>query len=217
MNKAVTLEVEGAIAWVTLNRPDALNAINNEVRDSLPQCIRGADADEAVRVIVVRGAGQRAFCAGADIKEFAPVESLSKSRQARVQESWIRPFDETRKPLIASIHGYCLGGGLEIALACDIRVAAKTATFAFPETGLGVITGVGGSQRLPRIVGLGLALDMMLSGATLDAERAFAVGLVSRIVNGDDLLTATRALAETIASKAPIANIYAKEAIKAGI
>lgn len=217
MTEVVKLEVEGAVAWVTLNRSDALNAINNEVRGLLPQCIRRADADEAVRVIVVRGAGERAFCAGADIKEFAPVESLSDSRQARVQDSWIRPFDEARKPVIASIHGYCLGGGLEIALACDIRIAARNATFAFPETGIGVMTGVGGSQRLPRVVGLGVALDMMLSGTRLDAERAFAIGLVSRLVDEADLTTATRELALTVASKAPLANAYAKEAVKAGV
>lgn len=216
MTEAVKLEVEGAVAWVTLNRPDTLNAINNEVRDLLPQCIRRADADETVRVIVVRGAGERAFCAGADIKEFAPVESLSESRQARIQHSWIRPFDQARKPVIASIHGYCLGGGLEIALACDIRMAARNAVFAFPETGIGVMTGVGGSQRLPRVVGLGLALDMLLSGTRLDAERAHTVGLVSRLVDPSDLTTASRELAETVASKAPLASAYSKEAVKAG-
>lgn len=216
MSEAVLLEREGPISWITLNRPEALNAINVEVREQLPRCVREADGDDATRVIVLRGAGERAFCAGADIKEFAPVDSLAQSRQARVHQSWIRSFDEARKPIVASIHGYCLGGGLEIALACDVRIAARTATFAFPETGIGLMTGVGGSQRLQRVVGLGNALDIMLSGVRHDAESAHRIGLVSRLADPAELAQATRALAEAIAAKAPLANQFAKEAVKAG-
>jgi len=201
---------------VTLNRPDALNAISAEMREALPRAIRDADQDETVRVIVVRGAGPRAFCAGADIKEFAPVASPAEYRQSRVHGSWIRGFDEARKPVVASIHGFCLGGGLEIALACDIRIAARDAVFGFPETGLGIMTGVGGSQRIVRVLGLGLALDLVLTGERIGAERAHQVGLVSRLVEPEGLADATRALAETIAAKAPLATVFAKEAVRKG-
>jgi enoyl-CoA hydratase/carnithine racemase len=216
MGEAVLLEKSGAVALITLNRADALNAINGEMREALPRAIRDADADPAIRVVVLRGAGPRAFCAGADIKEFAPVDSSAEYRQSRVHDSWIRAFDEARKPIVASIHGYCLGGGLEIALACDIRIAARDAVFGFPETGLGILTGVGGSQRIARVLGLGLALDLILTGERIGAERAQAIGLVSRLVEPDTLGEATRKLAETIAAKAPLATMFAKEAVRRG-
>jgi enoyl-CoA hydratase/carnithine racemase len=216
MSEVVLYEKSGAVGWVTLNRPDALNAISMEVREALPRAIRDADADPEVRVIVLRGAGPRAFCAGADIKEFAPVDSPAEYRQSRVHESWIAAFDEARKPIVASIHGFCLGGGLEIALACDIRIAARDASFAFPETGLGIMTGVGGSQRIARIVGQGVALDLILTGERIGAERAYQLGLVSRLAEPGALADATRALAETIAAKAPMATMFAKEAVRKG-
>ena len=216
MSDAVVLEKRGAVAWITLNRPDALNAINEQVRAALPQCIREADADPDVLVIVLRGAGKRGFCAGADIKEFAEVASPAEYRQSRVHDSWIRAFDEARKPIIASIHGYCLGGGLEIALACDLRIAARDAVFGLPETGLGIITGVGGSQRLARVVGVGLALDLILTGERIDGERAKAIGLVSRLSDAANLAADTEALADRIAGKAPLATVFAKEAVRKG-
>ena len=125
MSDAVLLEKRGAVAWITLNRPEAMNSINESVRELLPACVQSADADPEVRVIVVRGAGERAFCAGADIKEFVAVDQPADYRLKRVHASWIRPFDEAVKPIIASIQGFCLGGGLEIALACDLRIAAR--------------------------------------------------------------------------------------------
>jgi enoyl-CoA hydratase len=216
MSEIVLSEKSGAVAWLTLNRPDALNAISMEMREALPQRIREADADPEVRLIVLRGAGPRAFCAGADIKEFAPVDSPAEYRLARVHGSWIAAFDEAKKPIVASIHGFCLGGGFEIALACDIRIAARDAVFAFPETGLGIMTGVGGSQRIARIAGLGVALDLMLSGERIGAERAHQLGIVSRLVEPEALGEATRTLAETIASKAPLATAFAKEAVRKG-
>jgi len=212
----VLFEKKGSVAWITLNRPDAMNAINTAVREGLPCCLRQAEADAEVRVVVLRGAGPRAFCAGADIKEFAKVDSPVEYRQSRVHESWIRPFDEARKPIVASIHGYCLGGGLEIALACDLRIAAKGATFGFPETGLGIMTGVGGSQRLSRIVGQGVALDLILTGERIAAERAHAIGLVSRLAEPERLEEETGRLAEAIAAKAPLATAFAKEAVRKG-
>jgi enoyl-CoA hydratase/carnithine racemase len=216
MTEAVLLEVRDSVAWITLNRPQAMNAINDQVRELLPACVRAAEADPDVRVIVVRGAGDRAFCAGADVKEFVKVDAPAQYRQSRVHDSWIRPFDEALKPVIASIHGHCLGGGLEIALACDLRIASRDATFGFPETGLGVIPGVGGSQRLLRLAGVGLALDLLLTGERIGAERAHAVGIVSRLVEPDNLAVETVALAQVIAAKPPLATAFAKELIKAG-
>jgi enoyl-CoA hydratase/carnithine racemase len=216
MSEIVLVEKGDGIAWITLNRPEALNAISAEMRDALPRAVREADADPSVRVIVLRGAGPRAFCAGADIKEFVPVDSPADYRQSRVHESWIRAFDEAKKPIVSSIHGFCLGGGLEIALACDIRIAARDAVFGFPETGLGILTGVGGSQRIARVLGLGLALDLILTGERIAAERAHAIGLVSRLVEPDALAEATRTLAATIAAKAPLATMFAKEAVRKG-
>jgi enoyl-CoA hydratase/carnithine racemase len=215
MSEPIRFEAADGIVWITLNRPEALNALNMAMREALPAAIRHAEADSTVRVMVLRGAGDRAFCAGADIKEFAEVPSPPDYRQSRVHDSWIRAFDEARKPIIASIHGHCLGGGLEIALACDIRIAAEDAVFGFPETGLGIMTGVGGSQRLPRVVGLGQALDLMLTGERIPAVRAQAIGLVTRLVPREALPQATAELAARLAARAPLAVEFAKEAVRA--
>lgn len=217
MSDAVLLERRGPVAWITLNRPDQINAINDAVRAQLPACIRAAEGDPEVRVIVLRGAGPRGFCAGADIKEFREVPSPVAYRQARIHHNWIRPFDEAKKPVIAAVHGYCLGGGLEIALACDIRIATTDATFALPETGLGMITGVGGSQRLVRVVGLGRALDLMLTGERWSARQAFETGLVTRLCEPAQLEQCAADLAARIAGKAPLATAFAKEVLKSGI
>ena len=214
MSDPVLYEAGDGIAWITLNRPEAMNAINAAVREALPAAIRRAEADPAVRVTVLRGAGERAFCAGADIKEFVEVPSPSEYRQSRLHDSWIAPFDTATKPILASIQGVCLGGGLEVALACDIRIAAEGASFALPETGLGVITGIGGSQRLPRIAGMAWALDMILTGERIPASRAREIGLVTRVVAGVELSAATAALARHLASRPPRAMAFAKEAVR---
>ena len=213
---AVLSETRAAVAWITLNRPDAMNAINEEMREQLPAALSAADADPAVRVIVVQGAGPRAFCAGADIKGFVAVESPPAYRQARVHGHWIHAFDRVRKPIVAAIHGYCLGGGFEIALACDVRIAARDAKFAFPETGHGIIPGAGGTQRITRVLGLGLALDLVLSGERIDAERAYQLGIVSRLADAPSLAEEARVYAEKIAAKPPLATAFAKEAVRAG-
>jgi len=213
---AVLSEHTGAVAWITLNRPQAMNSIDDAVRTQLPHAIRAADADPEVRAIVLRGAGERAFCAGADIKGFGTVESVVAARQTRVHAHWIAAFEEAKKPLIASIHGYCLGGGLEIALACDIRIASEDASFALPEVSRGTLPGAGGTQRLARVIGLGRALDMLLSAERVDAAQAHRIGLVSRLVKREELAAATTRLAELIAGHAPIAVMFAKEAMRKG-
>jgi enoyl-CoA hydratase/carnithine racemase len=217
MTDVLLYEASDGVAWITLNRPEAMNALSAGLREQLAERLCAAGADPDVRVVVLRGAGERAFCAGADIKQFVEVASPAAYRQARVHDSWIAAFDTVRKPVIASIHGYCLGGGLEIALACDIRIAAEDALFALPETSLGVMTGVGGSQRLPRVVGLGQALDLMLTNERIDGARALAIGLVTRLVPRATLAQATLDLAKRLASRPPMALQFAKEAVRAAM
>jgi len=212
----VIVEKKSGIAWITLNRPQALNAINDEVRRALPAAVSEADADPSVRVMVISGAGPRGFCAGADIKEFAKVDSLTASRQRLVHDGWVNALDRARKPIIASIHGFCLGGGLEMAVACDIRIASKDAVLGYPEVGLGLITGAGGSQQLLRIVGLGRALDLFLTTEKIPAEEAYRIGLITRMTAPESLKEETERLAEHIANLPPAAVVFAKEAMRQG-
>jgi enoyl-CoA hydratase len=217
MATEVLYEVREQIAWITLNRPEAMNAISDSVRAALPEAIARAEADDNVRVMVISGAGERAFCAGADVTGFNAVESLVKMRQNRAHAHWISAFDHARKPIIAAIHGYCLGGGLEIALACDIRIAAEGAKFGLPEVTRGTLPGAGGTQRLARMVGLGRALDIALSGDHINAEDALRMGLVSRLVPRAELKSAAEALAQRIASHAPLAVLLVKEAVRGSL
>ncbi len=216
MSDDVVMEVREAVAWITLNRPEAMNAINNAVREGLPRLLDQAQADDMVRVVVIQGAGPKAFCAGADIREFAEVASPAQDRQRRVHQHWVSGFDRIRKPTIASIHGYCLGGGLEIALSCDIRIGSEDAVFGFPEAGLGILPAAGGTQRASRVLGLGLALDLVLSGERIDAAQALRIGLVSRLCTAQDLPGQTKALAARLAAKPPLAMQMAKEAVRQG-
>jgi enoyl-CoA hydratase/carnithine racemase len=215
-SEVVIVDVRQGVAWLTLNRPDAINAINDDMRRALPDVLAEVDARDDVKVIVLSGAGTRGFCAGADIKEFGRDEAPMAWRQARVHSHWIAAFDRVRKPTIAAIHGHCLGGGLEIALACDIRIAADNASFGLPETGYGIIPGAGGTQRITRVLGMGVALDMVLTGEPIDAVQALSIGLVSRLMPAADLSQFGRALAERIAARSSLAVQLAKEAIKAG-
>ena len=215
-NSAVLYERQGALAWITLNRPEALNAVNSEIRELFPRAVERAEADLQVRVIVVRGAGERAFCAGADIKEFQAPDSIVQARQVRVHGHWLQPLGNALKPSLAAIHGFCLGAGLELALACDIRVAADDAQLGLPEVGLGIIPGSGGTQRLPRIVGLGQALHLILSGGRIDADESYRIGLVSQVIRRDQLPSEVERLAGVIASRAPLAVALAKEAVHKG-
>lgn len=212
----VLLETVESVAWITLNRPAAMNAISMAVREQLPAALRRADDDPAVRCIVLRGAGERAFSAGADIKEFSAAASPGAYREARVRQHWIQAFDAVRKPMIAAVHGVCFGGGLEIALACDIRVAGVAAKFALPEVKLAIIPGAGGTQRLSRVIGLGRAMDMILSGEPIDAEEALRIGLISRIAREEDVFALAGRVAAAIASRGPLAVIAAKEAVRQG-
>jgi enoyl-CoA hydratase/carnithine racemase len=215
--KIVRFDREGVVGVVTLNRPESMNAINLEMRQVLADTIEGAEADGEVRAIVIRGAGDRAFCAGADVKEFKAAASLNAEREGRQPPRWNDLIAASRKPTIAAIQGVCLGGGLEMALACDLRIASREAIFGLPEVRLALIPGAGGTQRLPRVVGLGHAMRLILTGDRIDADEALRIGLVSEVVPWEELGQRGVQLAQRIVEGGPIAIAYAKEAVRRGI
>jgi enoyl-CoA hydratase/carnithine racemase len=204
------------VGRLTLNRPDVINAINKPMRAEMRRLLTEADGDPEVRVILITGAGERGFCAGADLKQMRQPESPAIGRRRRSEESWAPPFDQARKPIVAAVHGFCFGGGLEMALACDIRVAATNARFAFMEVKRGIITGAGGSQRLPRVVGLGRALKMMLTAEPIDAQEAYRIGLVSDVFPVETMLEQAMQIAGRMAALPPLALEAAKEAMRKG-
>jgi enoyl-CoA hydratase len=213
----VLLERVGAVGIVTLNRPESMNAINLEMRKVIADTIHDVDADESIRAVVVRGAGERAFCAGADVKEFKPSDSLHAARLLREPPGWNDVIAACRKPTIAAIQGFCLGGGLELALACDIRLASPEAVFGLTEVRLAIIPGAGGTQRLPRVVGVGHAMRLILTGEKIDSGEALRIGLISDLVPKETLIDCAVALANRICEGGPLALTYAKEAIRRGI
>jgi enoyl-CoA hydratase len=213
----VLLETRGRVAIVTLNRPDKINAFDDSIRTSIPLVVRQLDADPEISVILLCGAGDRGFSAGADIKEKRPAASPVEERRRLVTNHWIEALDDVSKPIIAVLHGMCLGGGAELAFACDIRVAAGNTSIGLPETALGLIPGGGGTQRLPRLIGLGPALDLLLTGDRIDAQRAYQLGLVTRLAeSAADAMTEAMRVAQIIASRPPTAIIYCKEAARSG-
>jgi enoyl-CoA hydratase len=215
---AIELRCSEGVGWITLNRPRQINAINDEIRHEFPRALAACVADAEVRVIIVCGAGERGFCVGADIKEARPPETSDQVRQRMAQTRWIESLQSVDKPVIAAIHGFCLGGGLELALACDIRMASAEAVFALPELALGLIPGGGGTQRVTRVIGLGRALDLVLSGARLSAEEARAAGLITRIsANPETLRADARALADQLAATPVLAVRHARRLLHASL
>jgi enoyl-CoA hydratase len=206
----VLVERDDPIAVVLLNRPKQLNALSDEVMEALVRALRELDGDEAIRCIVV-GGSERAFAAGADIEQLAQASPIGMYYQRRVDR-----WDEIRAlwtPLVAAVSGFCLGGGCELAMACDLIVASETAKFGQPETGLGLIPGAGGTQRLTRAVGKARAMDVILSGRFLSAEEALRAGLVARVVAKEAWLEEAKRVARDIAAKGPVATRLAKEAV----
>jgi enoyl-CoA hydratase len=210
VSELVLVERDGPIAVVLLNRPDALNALSDELMEALVSTLVELDRDEEVRCIVL-GGSERAFAAGADIAELAKASPIDLYYQRRV-ERW-DVIAGLWTPLVAAVSGYCLGGGCELAMACDLIVASETAQFGQPETGVGVIPGAGGTQRLTRAVGKSLAMDVILSGRFLSADEALRAGLVARVVAREAWLDEARRVARAIAEKPPVATRLAKEAI----
>jgi enoyl-CoA hydratase len=215
--ETIRCETTDGVATVTLNRPDVLNAMNQAMRGELGRCFAGLGDDDDVRAIVVTGAGQRAFSAGADIREFAEPQPPVRFREQRRRLDFRQAMDRCAQPIIAAISGYALGGGLELALACDIRIAGEDAQLGLTEINLAIIPGGGGTQRLPRLVGRGKALEMILTGARIGAAEALRIGLVERVVPAAEALTHALELARAIAHKAPVALRYAKEAVVKGL
>ncbi|HEV8437935.1 MAG TPA: enoyl-CoA hydratase-related protein [Methylomirabilota bacterium] len=215
--QAIRLERRDGVATITLDRPDVLNAMNNPMRGELLEVFTQLGGDHNMRAILITGAGERAFSAGADIREFLEPAVPTSFREERKRLDFRREMDRCPQPIIAAIRGYALGGGLELALACDIRIAAEDAQLGLTEINLAIIPGGGGTQRLPRLVGRGKALELILTGARVPASEALRIGLVERVVPAAELMPSAQALARTIADKAPIALRYAKEAVVGGL
>ena len=206
-------EQRGRVGLITINRLEKRNALNIQTRREGAQLLEELREDETVGVVVITGGGDKAFIAGADIAEFASRTALTQ-RDVMTGRSLFTAIDTFPKPVIAMINGYCLGGGCELALACDLRVASDTASFAQPEINLGIIPGGGGTQRLTRLLGEGRAMEMILTGDMIDAQTAYNFGLVNLVIPVADLETKTMELAARIAEKSPVALRLAKEAIK---
>ncbi|MEJ2186173.1 MAG: enoyl-CoA hydratase-related protein [Gemmatimonadota bacterium] len=212
--ETLLLEHADGVATITINRPEKRNALNATVRRELVQALDAARESNAVRVVVLTGAGARAFVAGADVREFS--ERSADEQRAAMEGR--RVFDEIAafpKPTLAMVNGYALGGGCELALACDLRIAGRSARFGQPEIRLGLLPGGGGTQRLPRLVGPGHAMRMILTGDMVDAQQAERIGLVDLVVDDAELPRRTMALARQIAAHSPVALRLAKEALRA--
>jgi len=213
MYETITLEHRGPVALLTINRPDKLNALNKQVHLEGVQALDELKHDQNTRVLVITGTGEKSFIAGADISEFAG-QTPTEQRDLFHERTLFNTIDSFPKPVIAMINGFCLGGGNELALACDIRTANEKARFSQPEINLGIMCGGGGTQRLARLIGEGRAMELVLSGDMIDAETALKFGLVNHVWPAGELEPKTMELANKIAEKAPIALQLTKEAVK---
>lgn len=213
----VVYEKKGNIAYVTLNRPQVLNIYNIQMRDDLYQTLSAIRDDSEVRVTILKGAGEKAFCAGADLSEFLTAPSPVRARQMRWERDVWGLFLSIPQPLIAAVHGYVLGSGIEIALCCDIRIASDDTRFGLPEVGLGIIPAAGGTQTLPRLLGNGKALEMLLTNSWISGREAYRVGLVEHVVPREKLLQTAEAMANKVASYDPNAVRGAKQAVLRGL
>lgn len=211
------LERDGAIAVVTINRPKVLNALNAQTLDELRRVVLELGHDAGVRVVILTGAGEKAFVAGADINELAVQTPTSGREHALTGQHVLDLIENLGKPVIAAINGYALGGGCELAMACTLRLAADTAKLGQPEINLGIMPGYAGSQRMSRLVGKGKAMELILTGAPIGAAEAERIGLVNRVVPAAELMTAARALAADLAKNAPIAMRYIITAVNKGL
>lgn len=215
--ETVTYEKKGSIAYVTLNRPKVLNALNKTALADLRAAFEDARDDSSLHGVILTGAGDKSFIAGADINEVAtdtPVQAEEKTRRGQHLMDLI---ENLGKPVVAAINGFALGGGCEAALACTIRLAAETAKFGLPEVKLGIIPGYGGTQRLPRLIGKGVALQLILSGAMINAQEAYRIGLVNEVVPNAELIGRAEAILNQIGANAPLSVRYALESVNKGM
>ncbi|MGD9344974.1 MAG: enoyl-CoA hydratase-related protein [Candidatus Aminicenantes bacterium] len=213
MYKTLIYEKKDNIGVLTVNRPEKLNALSNELTEELGQFLSDAEKDADLRVLVITGAGEKAFVAGADINELVERDGRMGRDVSRFRQDLFARIENLPVPVIAGVNGYALGGGLELALACNIRIASEQAQFGAPEVKLGIIPGDGGTQRLPRLVGLGRAMEMVLTGDFIDAAEAHRIGLVNSVIPHEELMETVMVLAKKIASRPPLAVKYAKEAV----
>ncbi|MBU4053734.1 MAG: enoyl-CoA hydratase/isomerase family protein [Proteobacteria bacterium] len=214
----IIYEKKGRIAYITINRPEAMNALGGTVPRDMREAFMDFRDNPDLRVAIITGAGDKAFCAGADIKGFnQQIDSGQAGGQPRASEEERIQADTIYKPFIAAINGFCLGGGLELAMTCDIRIAAEHAQFGLPEINIGLIPGGGGTQRLPRFVPRAMAAEILFTGNRMDAREAYRIGLVNRVVPLDQLMSKAEEMAEVICKRAPISVQSAKEAMLRGI
>ncbi|MBA2339372.1 MAG: enoyl-CoA hydratase/isomerase family protein [Pyrinomonadaceae bacterium] len=211
--ETLLVERRERVALITINRPEKRNALNIQTREEGAAALDALRDEENIRVVVITGAGDKAFIAGADIAEFANRTAVTQ-RDMMLGRSLFTAIDTFPKPVIAMVNGYCLGGGCELALACDMRIASETASFGQPEINLGIIPGGGGTQRLTRLIGEGKAMELILTGDIIDAQTAFMLGLVNAVVPAADLEAKTMEIANRISEKSPIALRMAKEGVK---
>lgn len=210
----IILETEGKTAIISINRPESLNALNAQTIKELSEAFGNLNADKDIRVIILTGSGEKSFVAGADIKEFSDYRTAAAEDLSRKgQEILFDKIENLHKPVIAAVNGFALGGGLELAMACHIRYASENAKLGLPEVTLGLIPGYGGTQRLPKLVGKGLANEMIFSAKMISAQRAKEIGLVNDVFAAEELLTKTKELATTISRNSPMAVAKAIEAV----
>ncbi|SHG75543.1 enoyl-CoA hydratase [Thermosyntropha lipolytica DSM 11003] len=215
--KYLKVEKEGYIGIITVNRPEVLNALNREVLQEIKEAAEYMEKDDEVRVVIITGAGEKAFVAGADIKEMQPLNAVEGRSFGKLGQEVFRRIENMEKPVIAAVNGFALGGGCELAMAADIRIASEKAKFGQPEVTLGITPGFGGTQRLPRLVGEGRAMELILTGRMIGAEEALRIGLVNAVYPADKLMEEAKKLAETIARNAPLAVKFSKAAINKGL
>jgi enoyl-CoA hydratase len=217
MSETILVEREGRVAILTVNRPDKLNALNDQVIDELADVANRLATEPALKGAILTGAGSKAFVAGADISDLARRGPFDGKELALRGQAALRRLETCGKPVIAAVNGFALGGGCELAMACHLRIASENAKFGQPEVKLGLTPGYGGTQRLPRLVGKGVALQLILTGEVIDAQEAKRIGLVNRVVPADRLLGEAEAMLRTILSMAPLAVRLALEAVERGL
>jgi len=213
MSENIKLDIDGAVAVLTINRPEKRNAVNNQAVEDLDQALAQVEQNPDLRVLILTGAGEKAFVAGADVNELAKRDTLLGRTESRRRQEVYTRIEQLEIPSIAAINGWAVGTGLEIAMACSMRVASEKAKMGQPEVKLGITPGAGGSQRLPRLVGMGRALEMILTGDPVTAQEAKAMGLVNRVVPHDQVLEEAKKLAGTIAARPKLAIQYSKAAV----
>jgi enoyl-CoA hydratase len=213
----ILFEKDNAIGFVTINRPKVLNALNAATINELDRLLDEIAKDDSIGVVIVTGSGEKAFVAGADIAEMATKSAIEGRKWGKLAQAVFNKLENLPQPVIAAVNGYALGGGCELAMACDIRIASEKANFGQPEVTLGVIPGFAGTQRLPRLVGKGRAKEMLFTGGMIDAAEAHRIGLANKVVAPEELIAAARGMAEKIMSRGPVAVQLCKAAVNEGL